>query len=65
MKIIENKVKCLICNTIIESKTNHDFATCPCGNVFVDGGKEYLRRGAVHMDKYQELSITEGNDENA
>lgn len=27
------------------SKFTHDFQRCPCGKVFADGGKEYLRRG--------------------
>ena len=41
-KIKVNKIRCKNCGDIIESKTVHDFKTCKCGNVSVDGGKEYL-----------------------
>ena len=44
MSILENKIMCLKCNTVIESKTVHDFKWCKCGAVAVDGGKEYLKR---------------------
>ena len=32
------------CNNVIESKSVHDFVTCPCGNLSVDGGLDYARR---------------------
>jgi hypothetical protein len=41
-QIIRNVVRCLSCNDIIESKTRHDFKTCICGLVSVDGGRDYL-----------------------
>jgi hypothetical protein len=44
-KIKVNKAKCLCCGTVIESKTVHDFQTCECGALSVDGGREYLKRG--------------------
>lgn len=44
-RIISNKAKCLKCNTVVESKHTHDFVNCKCGAMFVDGGKDYLRRG--------------------
>jgi len=37
------KIKCLKCNSIIESKHRHDFVWCSCGSCAVDGGDEYLR----------------------
>jgi len=43
-KIIRNRGRCLICNTIIESKHRHDFVWCKCGAVAVDGGNDYLKR---------------------
>jgi hypothetical protein len=42
--IVHNKVKCLKCGDVIESKSVHDFKYCTCGNVAVDGGHDYLRR---------------------
>lgn len=42
--IIQNEAKCLACGDIIWSAHNHDFKTCSCGQVAVDGGQEYIRR---------------------
>lgn len=61
--IISNKVKCLLCNDIIESIHRHDFKWCSCKNVAVDGGKSYLKR-MYKKDEYEELSeqIADGDD---
>ena len=40
---MRNRVRCLICNEVIESKFTHDYVTCPCGNVSVDGGQDYCK----------------------
>ena len=61
--ILQNKAKCKICGDIIESKHRHDFVSCSCGNIFVDGGKDYLRRGATHPESFEELSITDHEKE--
>lgn len=42
--IIQNAVSCLACGDFIVSKHRHDFVTCTCGAISVDGGQEYLRR---------------------
>ena len=42
--IVQNAVLCLSCGDKIVSKHRHDFVTCTCGAVSVDGGQEYLRR---------------------
>lgn len=44
-KLIKNRAKCLKCGEIIESTHRHDFVTCSCGNLSVDGGLDYIRRG--------------------
>lgn len=36
---------CPSCEDEIFSRANHDFRTCKCGEIFVDGGFEYLRFG--------------------
>ncbi len=59
--IIYNRIKCLKCKEIIESFTVHDFKFCGCGNVFVDGGKDYLRRGGDLLG-YEELSKYEEDE---
>ena len=46
---MRNRVKCLKCDDTIESKHVHDFVTCSCGNVSVDGGLDYSRRSFETM----------------
>lgn len=56
MKAIKrNAAKCLKCNSTIESMHVHDFRYCKCQSIFVDGGKEYIRRGGSPND-IEELS---------
>jgi hypothetical protein len=43
-KIIKNAAECALCGDVIESTHRHDFVTCKCGEISVDGGKAYLRR---------------------
>ncbi len=59
-RIIKNAIQCKHCGEIIESKSVHDFKTCKCGKVFVDGGHEYLRRGYTNSaeDDFIDLSET-------
>ena len=54
IKIISNKAQCLTCDEIIESKYRHDFVTCKCGKLSVDGGLDYLRR--AYDGPWKELS---------
>jgi len=62
MKITSNKIQCKSCKDIIESTYRHDFVTCSCGNVSVDGGKDYLRRlyKSSPEEDYIELSENVG-----
>lgn len=41
---VPNMAKCTKCGDIIHSKTVHDFQTCKCGAISVDGGHDYCRR---------------------
>jgi hypothetical protein len=56
--IIRNRARCLACGDILESTSVHDFVTCSCGNVSVDGGHDYLKRSVKDWSKYQDLSVT-------
>lgn len=47
------KVKCVICGETIQSKHRHDFVECSCGNIFVDGGNDYLRMGFKKEGSYE------------
>ena len=57
-KIITNKAQCKLCKDIIESKHRHDYVSCKCGEIAVDGGKDYLRRTAKHLSNIKEMSVT-------
>lgn len=47
-----NKVKCLVCNTVLESLFRHDFKQCSCPNqTFTDGGNDYQRIGGKDLKK--------------
>ena len=53
--ILKNAARCRKCDTVIESKSVHDFKYCKCRAIFVDGGLDYLRRGG-YLDDIEELS---------
>lgn len=55
VKIARNRAKCLVCGDVIESKHRHDFVTCSCGNLSVDGGKDYLKR-SYKDDRWEDKS---------
>ncbi len=61
MAILRNMAECALCGDVIESKRVHDFVKCKCGEIYVDGGKEYIRRGAYDFRNLIEKS--EINDE--
>lgn len=58
--IIRNAAQCAKCGDIVESKHRHDFASCSCGAIFVDGGKEYLRAGGKLEDFISLVEISHG-----
>lgn len=59
-----NMIKCNHCGDVIESKYCHDYQECKCGKVFVDGGRDYLRRGFENgPEDYTELSILEDEED--
>lgn len=63
-KIIVNKIRCNYCGEEIESTSVHDFKTCSCGQVSVDGGHSYLRRCFRDSpNDYTDLSIIEKDKE--
>ena len=55
-RVLVNKAQCKLCGDIIESKHVHDYVGCKCGEIAVDGGKDYLRRTAGSLDNIIELS---------
>ena len=63
MTIIRNRAKCKLCGDEIESTHRHDFVSCSCGEIFVDGGKDYCRRGAKDFQNFIDLSKEIADDE--
>lgn len=61
--IIRNSAKCLECNTEIESKHRHDYVTCACSKVHVDGGTDYIKRGVAADAKWEDTSIARNAEE--
>lgn len=53
--IVQNAAMCMKCEDLIVSKHRHDFVSCKCGAIFVDGGQEYLRRGG-ELEQFADLS---------
>ena len=52
----KNSVKCLMCNTILESKYRHNYVKCHCPNeTACDGGLEYQRTLAVDLSLIEDL----------
>ncbi len=45
--IKKNWAKCRLCDDVIESVHRHDFQTCKCGEIFIDGGNDYQRYGCM------------------
>lgn len=57
VELTNNKVKCLRCGAILESKHRHDFQQCDCPNqTFTDGGLDYIRRGGVDISLVKDIS---------
>jgi hypothetical protein len=56
--ILRNAARCVKCGDVVESTHRHDFVTCKCGAISVDGGHAYLRRVGNFGD-FQDMSATE------
>ena len=57
---IRNRAKCKKCADVIESKYRHDFVTCICGAISVDGGNDYFKR-VGNPEDFEEMNDTDGN----
>lgn len=58
MIIKRNRVKCLLCGDIIESKSDHNLVSCSCGKLAVDGGLTHLSRTCRSRENFKEMSET-------
>lgn len=56
-RIEKNAARCKKCGEVLESKHRNDIKTCVCGNLTVDGGHDYIRRGFRDgKDSYEDLN---------
>ena len=54
--LTRNAIKCLVCNTVLESKHRHNYVQCRCSNeAAVDGGLVYQRILAKDLDLLENL----------
>lgn len=51
-----NQAMCLICHDVLVSRNRHDFVTCSCRALSIDGGSWYLGR-VGNFEEVEELSI--------
>ena len=52
-----NSVRCLVCNEVLVSKSQHHYVQCNCENqTMTDGGNLYQRCGGKYLDKIENLS---------
>lgn len=57
--LTRNTIRCLTCSDVIESTNRHDYRSCSCGKVSVDGGLDYPSRSfpdGEPDDWYEDLS---------
>lgn len=62
IEILVNSAQCLLCNDVLVSHYIHEFVTCTCGALSVDGGNSYLKRNYTEEAYYVELSLDENDD---
>lgn len=54
---------CLVCGDFIRSRNRHDYRTCSCKNISVDGGSWYAKR-VGSLKNYQDVVIPFNEVEN-
>lgn len=57
---VRNRAQCKLCGDIIESFHHHDYVTCKCGEISVDGGLAYSKCSAMHWENFLRID-DEGN----
>ena len=49
---MRNRAKCRLCNSVLESFHAHDFVTCKCGEISIDGGNQYFKASAKNFKNF-------------
>lgn len=55
--LLVDAARCMSCKTVLFSRTRHDYRSCTCGSISVDGGFDYFRYRADQQDLIQYLNI--------
>lgn len=50
-------VKCINCGDIIFSRCRHDFKSCFCGKISVDGGFDYCKISAEDLNQLLRMEV--------
>jgi len=50
-------IKCNNCGDIIYSRARHDCRGCTCGEIYIDGGFDYIRVGGKTFPKIFDFEI--------
>lgn len=58
---MRNRAKCKLCRDIIESFHQHDYVTCSCGEIYIDGGSDTFRCGANEWKNF--LRVDDNDNE--
>lgn len=59
------KVRCVHCGDTLQSTHVHDFVSCTCGKVAIDGGSKYCKMSAdLTGDRFPYEILDPGNYEN-
>jgi len=56
MSITIQAVKCPKCEDIIFSRAGHDYHSCSCGTLSVDGGFEYMKLSLAPPFNFSEIT---------
>lgn len=56
---MRNRAKCKKCDDIIESTHRHEFVSCRCGEISIDGGDAYCRCMAKDWDNFLRIDDDE------
>lgn len=58
---MRNRAKCRLCGDIVESKHQHDYVSCSCEEIAVDGGNAYHRACFKNRENFIALD-DDGNE---
>ena len=50
-------IHCLACDDVVYSIMRHDFRSCSCNRVNIDGGKDYCKVGFLATSDYKNVTI--------